>query len=65
MVREPRVARDPDLVNVVQNRKLGSVLPKVAVDGASVTVIRPIIYLNDRTVASVHRHARLLWSDLR
>jgi tRNA 2-thiocytidine biosynthesis protein TtcA len=47
------------LMNIVQNKKLGSFSPKVVVEDSPVTIIRPMIYLNEDTVASVHRHAGL------
>jgi len=46
-------------MNIVQNKKLGSFSPKVVVEGSPVTIIRPMIYLNEKTIASVHRHAGL------
>ena len=47
------------LMNIVENRKLGSFSPKVVVEGSPVTIIRPMIYLTEETVAAVHRYARL------
>jgi tRNA(Ile)-lysidine synthase TilS/MesJ len=47
------------LMNIVQNKKLGSFSPKVVVEGSPVIIIRPMIYLNEKTIASVHRHAGL------
>ena len=47
------------LMNIVQNKKLGSFSPKVAAEGSPVIIIRPMIYLNEETVALVHRHAGL------
>jgi tRNA(Ile)-lysidine synthase TilS/MesJ len=47
------------LMNIVQNKKLGSFSPKVVVEGSPVTIIRPMIYLTEETIASVHRHAGL------
>jgi tRNA 2-thiocytidine biosynthesis protein TtcA len=52
------------LMNVVQNRKLGSFSPKVCVEGCHVTLIRPMIYLDGQTIASVHRYAGLPILDL-
>ena len=53
------------LMNIVQNRKLGSFAPKVAVEGSAATIIRPMIYLTEETVAAVHRHAGLPLLDFR
>ena len=47
------------LMNIVQNRKLGSFSPKVVVEGSSVVIIRPMIYLSEETIVSIHRYARL------
>jgi tRNA(Ile)-lysidine synthase TilS/MesJ len=47
------------LMNVVQNRKLGSFSPRVSVEGCQVTLIRPMIYLEAQTIAAVHRRAGL------
>lgn len=51
------------LMNIVQNKKLGSFSPKVMVEGSPVTIIRPMIYLNEKTIASVHRYAGLPFLD--
>jgi tRNA(Ile)-lysidine synthase TilS/MesJ len=47
------------LMNIVQNKKLGSFSPKVMVEGSPVAIIRPMIYLNEKTITSVHRYAGL------
>ncbi len=47
------------LMNILQNRKLGSFSPRVAVDGFPVIIVRPMIYLTEETVASVHRYVGL------
>ncbi len=47
------------LMNLVQHKKIGSFSPKVSVEGAPLTLIRPMIYLEERTVAAVHRSAGL------
>lgn len=52
-------AAETFFMNLVQNRKLGSFSPRVGGPGRYLEIIRPLIYLDEETVAAVHRHARL------
>ena len=47
------------LMNIIQIKKLGSFAPKVMLEDGPVTIIRPMIYLNEKTIAAVHRYAGL------
>jgi tRNA(Ile)-lysidine synthase TilS/MesJ len=47
------------LMNVVRHGRLGSFAPKVAVPGTPLTIIRPMLYLTEETVAAVHRRLAL------
>ncbi len=47
------------LMNIVENRKLGSFSPKVQVESSRLILIRPMIYLDERTIAAVHRYVGL------
>jgi tRNA 2-thiocytidine biosynthesis protein TtcA len=46
-------------MNLVQNQKLGSFSPKVEVNGSSVIIIRPMIYLEEATIQRIHQHLNL------
>ncbi len=52
------------LLNILQNKKLGSFSPKVSVEGAPLILIRPMVYLEERTVAAIHHHLGLPHLDL-
>jgi len=47
------------LMNIIQHKRLGSFAPKVAVPGTPLTIIRPMVYLTEETVAAVHRRLGL------
>lgn len=53
------------IMNMIHSRKLGSFSPVVEVAASPVRIIRPMIYLDERTVARIHRHARLPLLDYR
>ncbi len=46
-------------MNIIQSKKLGSFSPKVRVERGPVSIVRPMIYLNEETITAVHRHADL------
>ena len=46
-------------MNIVLNKKLGSFSPKVALGGETVTMIRPMIYLEEPTIRKIHTHLNL------
>ncbi len=46
-------------MNIIQNRKLGSFSPRVEVEHSALEIIRPMLYLDERTIRSIHRHAGL------
>ncbi len=52
------------LLNILQNKKLGSFSPRVSVEGAPLILIRPMVYLEERTVAAIHRHLGLPHLDM-
>ena len=47
------------LMNMIQNRKLGSFSPRVSVTGSSMVIIRPMIYLAEETIRRLHAYASL------
>ncbi len=47
------------LMNMIQNRKLGSFSPRVSVTGSSMVIIRPMIYLTEETIRRLHVYASL------
>lgn len=46
-------------MNMLQNRKLGSFSPKVAVPGSDMLIIRPMVYLQEATIQRIHQHLNL------
>ncbi len=47
------------LMNMIQNRKLGSFSPRVSVAGSPMVIIRPMIYLAEETIRRLHAYASL------
>lgn len=47
------------LMNIIHNRKLGSFSPKVGYTDNPMEIIRPMIYLTEKTIVNIHRHAGL------
>lgn len=43
-------------MNIVQNRKFGSFSPVVSVEGATMTMIRPMIYLEELEIRKIHTY---------
>jgi tRNA(Ile)-lysidine synthase TilS/MesJ len=43
------------LMNMVQNRKLGSFSPKVEVPESDMVIIRPMVYLQEVTIQRIHK----------
>ena len=46
-------------MNIVQNRKLGSFSPRVEYDNNDMIIIRPMVYLDEQRIVTIHRHAGL------
>mgnify|MGYP000203424217 CR=1 FL=1 len=46
-------------MNIVHSAKLGSFSPTVGVPGSRVKLIRPMIYLRERTIRSIHSYLQL------
>jgi len=46
-------------MNIAYNRKLGSFSPRVAFENNSMEMIRPMIYLEEKTIQAVHSWAGL------
>ncbi len=47
------------LMNIVYNRRLSTLAPKVVVPEGTFTIIRPLVYLTGSLVRRLHRHFRL------
>jgi tRNA(Ile)-lysidine synthase TilS/MesJ len=47
------------LMNIARHKRLASFAPKVAVPQTPLTIIRPMVYLTEETVAAVHRRLGL------
>lgn len=43
-------------MNIVQNRKFGSFSPVVSVEGSGMTMIRPLIYLEEKEIQKIHNY---------
>lgn len=44
------------LMNLIQNRKVGSFSPRVEVPGNSMVTIRPMVYLEESLITKLHNH---------
>ncbi|MBT4267070.1 MAG: tRNA 2-thiocytidine biosynthesis protein TtcA [Deltaproteobacteria bacterium] len=58
-------AAETFLMNMIQNRKLGSFSPRVSVAGHPMVIIRPMIYLAEETIRRLHAYASLPLLDYR
>ena len=47
------------LMNMVEYKKLGSFCPRVEIGNSGLTIIRPLVYLDEETIVRIHRHAGL------
>ena len=52
-------AAETFFMNLVQHGRLGSFCPRVTLPGSAVDLIRPLIYLDQRTILAIHRRFRL------
>jgi tRNA 2-thiocytidine biosynthesis protein TtcA len=52
------------LMNMIENRKLGSMSPVVSVEGRRIEFIRPMIYIDGRIVEKLHRKLALPEFDM-
>ncbi len=46
-------------MNILYNGKLGSFSPRVGYDDNPMQIIRPLIYISERTITKIHRHMGL------
>jgi tRNA(Ile)-lysidine synthase TilS/MesJ len=44
------------LMNITEHKKLGSFCPRVEADKTGLTLIRPLVYLDEATIIRIHRH---------
>lgn len=44
------------LMNIINNKKLGALTPKVEIPESTMTIIRPMIYLEERTIKKLHAY---------
>ena len=47
------------MMNMIQNRKLGSFSPKVGVPESELVIIRPMVYLEESTIQRIHTYFKL------
>ncbi|MBN2017993.1 MAG: tRNA 2-thiocytidine biosynthesis protein TtcA [Candidatus Cloacimonetes bacterium] len=47
------------LMNIIKNKKLGSLTPKVEIPESTMTIIRPMIYLDEEKIVKIHSHLGL------
>lgn len=47
------------LMNIIENKKLAALTPKVEITESPVTIIRPMIYLDEAQVSKIHSHLDL------
>jgi tRNA 2-thiocytidine biosynthesis protein TtcA len=47
------------LMNITEHKKLGSFCPRVEADKTGLTLIRPLVYLDEATITRIHRHLGL------
>lgn len=52
-------AAETFFMNIIESGKLGSFSPRVGFDDNAMVMIRPMIYLTEKTVAAIHAHAGL------
>ena len=46
-------------MNMLEHKKLGSFCPRVETGGSGLTLIRPLVYLDEETIVRIHRRAGL------
>jgi len=44
------------LMNIINNKKLGALTPKVEIPESTMTIIRPMIYLDEEKIVKIHSH---------
>lgn len=47
------------LMNIINNRKLGTFSPVVSTDDSYLRIIRPLVYIDDKTIMNIHSYANL------
>lgn len=47
------------LMNIINNKKLGALTPKVEITESTMTIIRPMIYLDEGTIKKLHSYFNL------
>ena len=47
------------LMNIINNKKLGALTPKVEIPESTMTIIRPMIYLDEEKIVKIHSHLDL------
>jgi tRNA(Ile)-lysidine synthase TilS/MesJ len=52
------------LMNIVKNKKLSALTPKVEISESPMTIIRPMIYLEEERIAKIHAHLSLQNFDI-
>jgi len=52
------------LMNIINNKKLGALTPKVEIPESTMTIIRPMIYLEEERIAKIHAHLSLQNFDI-
>lgn len=52
------------LMNIIKNKKLGALTPKVEIPESAMTIIRPMIYLDEELVKKLHSYFKLPNFDL-
>ena len=47
------------LMNIIENKKLGALTPKVEIAESPMKIIRPMIYLEEERISKIHSHLNL------
>jgi len=46
-------------MNIIKNKKLGALTPKVRIPESPMVIVRPMIYLEEERVSKIHSHLNL------
>ena len=52
------------LMNIVENKKLAALTPKVEISESPMMIIRPMIYLEEDKISQIHSHLNLPYFDI-
>ncbi|MCD6330299.1 MAG: tRNA 2-thiocytidine biosynthesis protein TtcA [Candidatus Cloacimonetes bacterium] len=52
------------LMNIVENKKLAALTPKVEISESPMMIIRPMIYLEEDKISQIHSHLNLPYFDM-